>query len=261
MSKKGKKKRAVQKQEIVVKRPSTSDTESSVNFDLSDVEYETTVVRFSSASSSSSPTSDTSPDQLNNLHFDQEMLIDDALEDPCDIGEPLFNPSNRKPTYSITQVSPIGLCTGLPLQNTTSSQSTSSSEIVNIPRAPNSIRCPSVQFFLAFHRETITESYYFRYYDYPKFCTSTLLVMAENSDALQHALVAFSALVYSTKMDRTPREQAFLYYSMALRQLRALLDEHTMNEETCHIAIATALQLSSFDVFSFPSPLIPAILW
>ena len=126
---------------------------------------------------------------------------------------------------------------------------------------PKSVRSDSVQFFLAFHRETITEAHYFRYYDFHKLCTRTLLVMAERSDALRHAVVAFSALIYSMRIDRTAREQAFLYYAMSIQQLRLLLSEATLDEEATHMTIATALQLSSFDVRSVHFFLISAFLW
>ena len=230
------------------KRPSTSGSESSVNFELSDVEYEATVVRFSSASSNGSPLSDTSPDQFTDLHLDEEMLRD-SIEDPCDIEEPVFNCSSPNITIPITEASPTSFCEGLLLQTPPSSQSTSSSSwMIPIPHPPNSVRSEPVQFFIGFHRETITEAHYFRYYDFHKLCTRTLLAMAEQSDALRHAVVAFSALIYSMKIDRTTREQAFLYYAMSIQQLRVLLSEVTLDGEASHIAIATALQLSSFDV-------------
>ena len=259
-SKKGKKKKCGPKEEVEEKRPSTSGSESSVNFDLSDVEYDATTIRFSSTSSNGSPTSDTSPDQFTDLQFDEDMLLD-SLEDPCDMEKPLFNSFSPNLTFP-TEVSPTSFCEGLPLQTPTSSQSTtSSSGMIHIPHALNSVRSHPVQFFLAFHRETITEAHYFRYYDFNKLCTRTLLVMAERSDALRHAVVAFSALIYSMRIDRTAREQAFLYYAMSIQQLRLLLSEAALDGEASHIAVATALQLSSFDVYSFCFLLISAFLW
>ena len=106
----------------------------------------------------------------------------------------------------------------------------------------------SVQFFLAFHRETVTEAHYFRWYDYPKLCTKTMLAMAKQSDALRHSIVAFSALIYSCKIRQSAREVAFLYYTMALQELRLLLNKSPMDMEECLTAVATALQLASFDV-------------
>ena len=79
--------------------------------------------------------------------------------------------------------------------------------------------------------------------------------MSEKCDALRHAIVAFSALIYSMKIDLAAREQAFLYYALALQQLRALLDEMErdsgdVTDGEYQVAIATALQLSVFDVLS-----------
>lgn len=75
------------------------------------------------------------------------------------------------------------------------------------------------------------------------------MAMAEHSGALRDAMVAFSALVYSMKIDRSVRVQAFVYYTSALRQLRVILDQESMDIKECHMAVATALLLASFDVF------------
>ena len=66
-------------------------------------------------------------------------------------------------------------------------------------------------------------AHYFRWHDYPKLCTEIILVMAEHSEALQHAVVAFSALIYSIKVHQGVRVLAFLYYSKAMQELRLLL--------------------------------------
>ena len=74
--------------------------------------------------------------------------------------------------------------------------------------------------------------------------------MIEHSDALRNAVVAFSALIYSVKIDRSTRVLAFSYYALALQQLRILLDQITMNVDECHMSMATALQLACFDVIT-----------
>ena len=76
------------------------------------------------------------------------------------------------------------------------------------------------------------------------------MIMIEQPNALRDAVVAFSALVYSMEIDRSARVVAFLYYTSALQQLRVLLDQVTLNIDECHMALATALQLASFDVFT-----------
>lgn len=71
--------------------------------------------------------------------------------------------------------------------------------------------------------------------------------MAASTICMQYAIVAFSALVYSIKVDRNARDVAFSYYTMALRELRLVLNKSLAREE-CGVVIATVLQLSSFDV-------------
>jgi hypothetical protein len=106
----------------------------------------------------------------------------------------------------------------------------------------------SVQFFLNYHHETITEANYFRWQDYPKFCTKLMFAMSEKSDSLRFAMVSFSALVYSNKIQPAVRELAIVYYAKTLQELQLVLYETDMDLEGCFTAVATALQLSLFDV-------------
>ena len=108
----------------------------------------------------------------------------------------------------------------------------------------------TIRFLLNFHRETIFEAHYFRYYDYNKLHTKVLFAMAEELDSMRHALVAFSALIYSIKIHPDARVIAFMYYAKALQELRALLDKPPEDMEMWEWqgAVATALQLSTFDV-------------
>jgi hypothetical protein len=71
--------------------------------------------------------------------------------------------------------------------------------------------------------------------------------MAEEHVALRHARLAFSALIYSTKVESRAKEIAFLYYGTTLRELRLLLDKPLTHIES-NVAVAISLQLSSFDV-------------
>ena len=113
-----------------------------------------------------------------------------------------------------------------------------------IPRSPKSNQNQPVQFFLKYHQETINSAHYFRYYDYQKLHTIWLPAMANNCECLRHAMVAFSALIYSIKANPCAREVAFYYYAVALQELRALLDTNL----EYNLVIASALQLSSIDV-------------
>jgi hypothetical protein len=142
------------------------------------------------------------------------------------------NPLFREPTYSASDASPGFIC---------------------IPHCITPIQreLADDRFFLNYHRENITEFHYFRYYDHRKQCNDMLLQMADKSVALGHAIMAFSALLFFMKTEGFPGEEAFEYYSSSLVEFRQLLDrlqEPLVNHEDVHTAVATALQLSSFDV-------------
>ena len=240
-------------------RPALSDSESSLNLELSDDEYDDgsqpkVLVRFASASSNESVSSDYASDYLNSLQFDQQSSID-----PCGVSidcaeplSPLFDPSSQAYTLSIPEAGPTIYGEGLITMSTPRSLSSKTSRI---PRPLRYGRNPQVQMFLAFHRTTVTESHYFLYFDYRKLCTHTLLAMAEESEALRNSVVAFSALIYSIKVDPSARQQALSFYAVALKELRDLLDRLPLNSGECHAAIATALQLASFDVHLYKSHL------
>lgn len=119
-----------------------------------------------------------------------------------------------------------------------------------------STRLPSIQPqllnpLIEFHRQNVTEYHYFFYHDYPKFFTTDLLMMSEDSEALRNAVAAFSALVYSTKY-YSARELAFVYYDFAVVELRHALGAFKPDEYHVHIVIATAMTLATFDVIFHP---------
>lgn len=114
-----------------------------------------------------------------------------------------------------------------------------------IPRTPTSVR-PS-DFYFTFHRERINSHYYYSYYDYQQLFTKGLLAMAEESNAVYFGLIAFSALIYSLKIDPTARHAAYRFYSFTVTELRSLIDK-PMDGKECQIATVCAMQLSSFDV-------------
>jgi hypothetical protein len=129
---------------------------------------------------------------------------------------------------------------------------------ISIPQSPKSTQDRSVQFFLKYHQETINSAHYFRYYDYQKLHTFWLPAMADEYECLRHAMVAFSALIYSIKVTADARQLAFYYYSVALKELQSLLT----TKIDCNLVVASALQLSSIDVHHFEiHSLKLAILW
>jgi hypothetical protein len=119
-------------------------------------------------------------------------------------------------------------------------------------RSPMPFRTPVETYFLQYHRETITACHYFCYYDYKQRFSNMLFSMAEQSDALRYAMIAFSAVIYSiVNVDLSARERAFVYYAQSLQRLRLLLEEGPTGHEH-QSAIATVLQLGTFDVAPLP---------
>ena len=126
-------------------------------------------------------------------------------------------------------------------------------ELSVIPRSPKSNQSQAIEFFLKYHQREIVPALYFKMYDYQHFCKGSLPAMAAQSDALQHGLVSFSALIYSMKVNPAARYTAFYYYSVALKELCSLLNEESMTPTECNVAVATALQLATIDARSINS--------
>lgn len=135
-------------------------------------------------------------------------------------------------------------------------RSGSPSAVVTIPRPPKSNRSRSLDYFLRFHRQYVTHAHYFLFYNHQQ----PIYVLLEVFEPLRYSVAAFSALVYSMKFDVTAREQAFLYYALALQELRRLLERVPTDDEEYHGMVATVLQLSTFDVLPILILLISAFL-
>jgi hypothetical protein len=102
------------------------------------------------------------------------------------------------------------------------------------------------------HRREINHAHYFRMFDYPKFFTEILFTMCdketEPENPLRIAVAAFSALNRSIKQDQSWRPLAFIFYGGAVQRLHTFLHKPGMDLGECQIAVATALELASFDV-------------
>jgi hypothetical protein len=118
---------------------------------------------------------------------------------------------------------------------------------ISIPRSPKSALSQSCQFFQKFDREWITSAHYFAWHDCNQLYTKLLPAMAEEHLALRYSRLAFSALIYSTKAELRAKEIAMLYYAATVRELRLFLNK-PLNQIESNVAVATALQLASFDV-------------
>ena len=198
------------------------------------------VVRFSSSSSNDSPEAE--PDPFANIEVDQRMLLDSLS--PVDTAE-----SGIKPSYldfSISGMSPSTFCEDILTQM--SSRDGSDTLAIRIPRPPKSTRKQPNQFFLAFHRETVSYAHYFLFHDHQQLCNKSLYMVSEQFNPLRHAMVAFSALIYSMQINPSARTQAFLYYAVTLQELQKVLDRLPDSVAEYQGILATALQLSTFDV-------------
>lgn len=130
--------------------------------------------------------------------------------------------------------------------------------LASIPRSPNSTQHYTIEYYLSYHREAINEYHYYSYYDYEQLFTRGLFTMAEQSTALQFGMAAMSALVFSLRIDINVKPVAFLLYSLALRELQEIVDKNSIDIAESQIAVASAMQLSTFDVYSWSSALIVA---
>src|SRR5271170_8063344 len=95
------------------------------------------------------------------------------------------------------------LAPGTPLS--LSCQASPRPELSVIPRSPKSNQTQAIEFYLKYHQREIVPALYFKWFDYQHFCKGWLPAMAEQSDALRHALVSFSVLIYSMKVNRAAR--------------------------------------------------------
>jgi len=232
------------------RRPSiSSESDESVSFGFSEDEHEPSpIVRFSSASSLDSPAAKSPREPLfTGLHLDNEPSTE-SLDLAHELSEPLFHASHSNIAISEPALSPRQFPEGS-FREPTYAPYDASPGFICIPHCTSPIQLDlSEVFYLEYHRKNITEFHYFRYYDHHKQSNDILLRMAKNSIALCNAVVAFSALVFSMQNQGTPGEEAFVYYDSSVREFRHLLETPLLNNEDIYIAVATALQLSSFDV-------------
>ena len=200
------------------------------------------------------PTSPQSHGNVSSETLSFEMNTEIPTLSPYTDGTSL-SPVEQTPWLETTSIgSPDGHCL-----RTVSPLSTAKF-ISRFPGQPVPLSSPD---YLQFHRERIIAAHYFWHYDYHEFCTKTILKLAENSVTLHHAVVAFSALIYSVKFYYPPaRDYALAYYHWALKSFQILLPEiATGTQEQYSTALATALQLASFDVTSLSNLLLTLALF
>lgn len=191
-----------------------------------------------------------------NGHFLEWNLDRQTMSDPAvsnsDPMESQFNPRTMT-SSTVPGAGPADVIRGIQQQTTKSHVMSMTGRSIPQLTPPRPKQSRSVQFFLKYHRDTVTEAHYLRFYDYRKFFTKIIFSIVEESEALQDAIVAFSSLIYSLKVEPRVKEFAFTYYAKALQGLRSLLNETTLDMKLCFTAVATALQLSTFDVCLIPN--------
>jgi hypothetical protein len=165
------------------------------------------------------------------------------------VPEPQFVTISSPCQFSVTGPAPSSFHEDPQQQSASISPPPATSSLSRIAPTLKATTSDRVRFFLKYHQETIGVCHYLCYHDYTELHTKTLLALAEHCEALRHGIVAFSALIYSVKVDSSAREQAFLYYGVSLQQFRLLLETFSTEVEV-QAAVATALQLATFDVSS-----------
>lgn len=130
--------------------------------------------------------------------------------------------------------------------------------IVHIPRTPTPPSHSTVTWYLTYHRRTVNSWQYYTYYDYNQLHTKVLFAMAEGCEALKFGMAAFSALLYSIRYDPAVKTFAFWFYSRALQEMAMLIKKPYLDAVDTQMAIASAMQLSTFDVTSVVYPLMIA---
>ena len=115
-------------------------------------------------------------------------------------------------------------------------------------KTPRSIHDDLIPFFLSYHRQNINYGRYFWYCDHHRFIKEGLLDLAKQSDSLQYAIAAFSALIYSIQVDHRMKKFTFLFYAKAIQELQQVINTDSMDSEaSVYTTAATILELASIE--------------
>ena len=126
-------------------------------------------------------------------------------------------------------------------------------------KSPRLLHDDLMPFFLSYHRENINYGHYFWYYDHHRFIKKDLLDLAKQSNSLQYAIAAFSALIYSNQVDYHMKKLTFIFYSKAIQDLQQVINTDSIDSEaSIYTTIATILELASIEVYPCPKSLMIA---
>lgn len=120
-------------------------------------------------------------------------------------------------------------------------------------RTPRPIHDDLIPFFLSYHRQNINYGRYFWYSDPQRFIKEGLLDLAKESESLQYAIAAFSALIYSIQRDQRMKKFTFLFYAKAIQELQQVINNNSIDSEaSLYTTVATILELASIEVLASP---------
>jgi hypothetical protein len=116
-------------------------------------------------------------------------------------------------------------------------------------RTPRPIHDDLIPFFLSYHKENINYGRYFWYLDPHEFIRNELVELSKQSEPLQYAIAAFSALIYSIQHDVRMKRFTFLFYAKAIQGLQQVINSDSMTSEAAvYTTVAIILELASVDV-------------
>jgi hypothetical protein len=133
-----------------------------------------------------------------------------------------------------------------------------SSRSTHLPlfRTPRPIHDDLIPFFLSYHKKNINYGRYFWFLDPYQFIRDELVELSMQSEPLQCAIAAFSALVYSAQHDVRMKRFTFLFYAKAIHGLQQIINSDSMASETAvYTTVAIILELASVEVRPPPTPL------
>jgi len=131
--------------------------------------------------------------------------------------------------------------------------------LVCLYRTPRAIHDELIPFFLSYHRQNIDYGRYFWYCDHHRFIKESLFDLAKQSDSLQYAIAAFSALIYSIQVDHCMKKFAFVFYAKAIQQLQQIINTDSMDSEaSVYTTVATILELASVEARPYAKTLMIA---
>lgn len=121
----------------------------------------------------------------------------------------------------------------------------------NLPclyKKPDLVHDDLMPFFLSYHRRHIDYGRYFWYSDYHRFIKESLLDLAKQSDSLQYAIAAFSALIYSIQVNHHVKQYTFHFYTKAIQGVQQVINTKSIeSESSLYTTVATILELASVE--------------